>query len=91
MSSRSAGYARRHYTFDEVEQLAKSDDVDILLTHDAPAGVRFERHGRGKGYVSEAAGLDMLLTRVQPRFCFFGHHHTRVDAESQCESGPFMM
>jgi hypothetical protein len=29
--------------FDEVERLANSDDVDILLTHDAPVGVRFER------------------------------------------------
>ncbi len=75
------GYAKRHYTFDEVERLANSDDVDILLTHDAPAGVRFERHRRSKGYISEAAGLDVLLARVQPRVCFFGHHHTRIDAE----------
>jgi hypothetical protein len=22
----------------------------------------------------------VLLARVQPRVCFFGHHHTRVDA-----------
>jgi Icc-related predicted phosphoesterase len=55
--------------------------VDIVLTHDAPAGVRFERHRQGAGYVSEAAGLDVLLAQVQPRVCFFGHHHTRVDAE----------
>jgi hypothetical protein len=25
--------------------------------------------------------LDALLTQVRPRVCFFGHHHTRVDAE----------
>lgn len=80
-SDQLQGYAKRHYTFDEVERLANSSDVDILLTHDAPAGVRFERHRRGKGYISEAAGLDMLLARVQPRVCFFGHHHTRVEAE----------
>jgi Icc-related predicted phosphoesterase len=80
-SDKLQGYAKRHYTFDEVERLANSDDVDILLTHDAPAGVRFERHRRGKGYISEAAGLDVLLARVQPRVCLFGHHHTRIDAE----------
>ncbi len=80
-SDKLQGYAKRHYTFDEVERLASSGDVDILLTHDAPAGVRFERHRRGKGYISEAAGLDVLLARVQPCVCFFGHHHTRVDAE----------
>jgi len=31
--------------------------------------------------VSEAAGLDVVLDRVRPRVCFFGHHHTRLDAE----------
>jgi hypothetical protein len=80
-SDRLQGYAKRHYTSDEIERLAGVDGVDIVLTHDAPAGVRFERHRRGTGYVSEAAGLDVLLAQVRPRVCFFGHHHTRVDAE----------
>lgn len=75
------GYAKRHYTQDEIGRLAGAVGIDIVLTHDAPAGVRFERHRRGYGYVSEAAGLDALLTCVRPRVCFFGHHHTRVDAE----------
>jgi len=43
----SAGYARRHYTHDEVERLAASQGVDIVLTHDAPAGVCFQHHRRG--------------------------------------------
>jgi predicted phosphodiesterase len=80
-SDRLQGYAKRHYTADEIERLVRIGGVDIVLTHDAPAGVRFERHRRGAGYVSEAAGLDDLLARVRPRVCFFGHHHTRVDAE----------
>lgn len=80
-SGRLQGYARRHYTSDEVERLANAGSVDIVLTHDAPSGVRFERHRRGAGYISEAAGLDGLLARLQPRVCFFGHHHTRIDAE----------
>jgi Icc-related predicted phosphoesterase len=75
------GYAKRHYTSDEIERLANADGVDIVLTHDAPAGVRFNRHRRGAGYTSEAQGLDVLLTQLRPRVCFFGHHHTRVDAE----------
>lgn len=53
----------------------------MLLVHDAPAGVKFESHRRGAGYVSGAAGLDDLISRVRPRVCFFGHHHTRLDAE----------
>jgi Icc-related predicted phosphoesterase len=80
-SDRLQGYAKRHYTSDEIERLADVGGVDIVLTHDAPAGVRFDRHRQGAGYISEAAGLDVLLARVQPRVCFFGHHHTRVDAE----------
>lgn len=80
-SSTLQGYAKRHYTRDEIATLGAHADLDIVLTHDAPAGVRFERHRRGEGFVSEAAGLDELLAQTQPRVCFFGHHHTRLDAE----------
>jgi predicted phosphodiesterase len=75
------GYAKRHYTRDEIDTLSTRADLDIVLTHDAPAGVRFERHRRGEGFISAAAGLDGLLARTQPRVCFFGHHHTRLDSE----------
>ena len=75
------GYAKRHYTRDEIAGLAACGQLDVVLTHDAPAGVPFERHRRGAGYISEAAGLDELLARTQPRVCFFGHHHTRLDGK----------
>lgn len=80
LSSRLQGYAKRHYTRDEIDALIASGRVDILMVHDAPAGVRFERHRRGVGYISEAAGLDDLLRCTRPRVCFFGHHHARFDA-----------
>jgi predicted phosphodiesterase len=80
-SLRLQGYAKRHYTQDEVEKLSHKPGIDIVLTHDAPAGVRFERHRQGAGFVSSAAGLDQVLLRTRPRLCFFGHHHTRIDAE----------
>jgi hypothetical protein len=75
------GYAKRHYTRDEVERLAATGRVDVLLLHDAPAGVRFKGYGRRSDWVSEAAGLGELVARVRPRVCFFGHHHRRVDAD----------
>jgi len=78
---RPQGYAKRHYTRGEIEALCKTDAVDILLVHDAPAGVRFERHRQGAGWVSNAAGLDELIAGVRPKICFFGHHHTRIDGE----------
>lgn len=73
------GYGKRHYTRDEVERLGTEDRLDIVLTHDAPAGIRFESHRQGANWVSDAAGLDDLLERTKPLVCFFGHHHTRVD------------
>lgn len=80
-SRRLQGYAMRHYTHDEVNRLVAASGVDIVLTHDAPAGVHFKRNGRSSDYVSETAGLNLLLARLRPRICFFGHHHARVDAE----------
>lgn len=43
------GYARRHYTHDEVDRLGTSGAFDLLLTRDAPAGIRFTHHRRGPG------------------------------------------
>jgi len=74
------GYRKRHYTADEIESLASGAGIDILLLHDAPAGVRIPR-GRDGEIVSTSAGLDVLVARTRPRLCFFGHHHTRVQAE----------
>ncbi len=62
-------YAKRHYTRDETKMLGARANLDILLTHDAPAGVRFPNHHRGDGFVSEAVGLDDLLARTRPRMC----------------------
>ena len=75
------GYAKRHYTREDIDSLIAAGSVDVLLTHDAPAGVVFERHRRGPNWSSEAAGLDDLIRAVMPRVCFFGHHHTRLDAQ----------
>jgi predicted phosphohydrolase len=75
------GYAKRHYTREDIDTLLRVGRIDVLLTHDAPAGVVFERHRRGLNWPSEAAGLDDLVRGLRPRVCFFGHHHTRVDAQ----------
>ena len=56
----------------------------MLLLHDAPAGVVFEKRfpsGDPRRYTSEAAGLAELVGRLRPTLCFFGHHHARVNAE----------
>lgn len=78
------GAARRHYTRDELDRLAGSARTDVLLLHDAPAGIEFVKRfpsGDERRFRSEAAGLGGLVERLRPAVCFFGHHHHRVDAE----------
>jgi hypothetical protein len=69
----------------ECERLSRHGGVDVLLLHDAPAGVEFTwRRKDGsvrRRYQSEAEGLAQAVARTRPRVCFFGHHHTRLDAE----------
>ncbi len=50
------GYAKRHYTRSEIDMLIAGGRLDVLLMHDAPAGVTFERHRRGKGWISDVDG-----------------------------------
>ncbi|MFW7377507.1 MAG: metallophosphoesterase family protein [Oligoflexus sp.] len=83
-SSRLQGYARRHFTRDEIENLGKQGKIDILLLHDAPAGIEIVKPGRGDlvhRYKSTATGLAEVLKMTNPHVCFFGHHHVRMDAE----------
>lgn len=78
------GYARRHYTREDVETLCAGGRLDVLLLHDAPAGVEIVKHDRRgdrHSYVSEAPGLTQAIESTLSRVCFFGHHHRRVDAE----------
>ena len=63
-------YAKRHYTREGIDVLVAGGPVDVLLVQDAPAGVQFERHRRGAGWVSEAEGLDDLVRGMRPRVCF---------------------
>lgn len=79
------GGAKRHFTHDEVERVRQQPGIDVLLLHDAPAGVEFTwRREDGpvrRSYKSKAEGLARVVAETQPKLCFFGHHHTRLDAE----------
>jgi hypothetical protein len=75
--------APRHYTAWELKQLCEQGPLDVVLFHDAPAGVEIvkpTRNGEERRYVSEAEGLGEALSAIRPRVCFFGHHHARVNA-----------
>jgi hypothetical protein len=55
------------------------------MLHDAPAGGELVwRRVVGsvrRRFKSDAEGLAQAVARSSPRLCFFGHHHTRLDAE----------
>ena len=72
-SKQLRGAEKAHYTQGEIEALSKCAGIDILLLHDAPAGVQF-----AAGHTSETAGLHELIEHVHPFACFFGYHHERV-------------
>lgn len=72
------GKEKRHYARVEINALSRRNDIDVIITHDAPTGVTFDKHRRGFNWTSDALGLDELIASTHPRVCFFGHHHTKA-------------
>jgi hypothetical protein len=77
-------WAQRHFTRDEVWRLTGHGHLDVLLLHDAPAGVAFTWRRKDGSvrcrYEREAEGLRQALLATKPILCLFGHYHTRLDA-----------
>ncbi len=62
--------AKRHFTRDECERMCDRGGVDVLLLHDAPAGVEFTWKRKDgsvrRRYQSEAEGLAQAVARTRP-------------------------
>ncbi|MFC4549966.1 MULTISPECIES: metallophosphoesterase family protein [Halorussus] len=63
-----SGDRRRHFVKDDVERLKEQEDVDVLLTHEAPTGLIYY------GYDAGCERIDELLEALQPALCLVGHH-----------------
>lgn len=72
--SELAGDRRRHFTAEDVAALAALDDVDVLLTHEAPRGLL------SYGYDPGCEHVDELLAALEPALCLVGHHHRHREA-----------
>ena len=73
--SELSGDRRRHFTHEDVERVAALDDVDVLMTHEAPTGLL------SYGYDPGCEHVDELLGATEPELCLVGHHERHREAE----------
>jgi hypothetical protein len=78
------GRRRRHCTASEIGRLLAQREprIDILLLHDAPAGLVINQNYSGSGrrqITSHSLGLAELIAEVSPRICLTGHLHLRSE------------
>ncbi|WP_137283454.1 metallophosphoesterase family protein [Halorussus salinisoli] len=70
------GERRRHFVRGDVERLKQVEDVDVLLTHEAPHGLPVE-----ESYEVGCEHIDELLEALDPDLCLVGHHHEHAEME----------
>ena len=66
---------RRHFVSEEVEACKALENVDVLLTHEAPRPFRVKGNDAGMTPINE------ILAAIRPRLHLFGHHHRFVEAD----------
>ena len=68
------GERRRHFVRQDVERAKQLEDVDVLLTHEAPHGLPVAEE-----YEVGCPHIDELLDAVEPDLCLVGHHHQHAE------------
>jgi Icc-related predicted phosphoesterase len=80
-----SGREKRFFTVNEINELKKHNPVDILLTHQAIAGVLPtipNKDTKGKVYQWKDEGckeLNTLLVHLLPKYYLCGHHHKNFE------------
>lgn len=69
------GDRRRHFTQGDVERAKSLNDVDVLLTHEAPHGLI-----QVGGYDAGCTAIDELVRAIRPDLCLVGHHHRHAES-----------
>lgn len=70
-----AGDRRRHFVRADIERAKALDDVDVLLTHQAPHGTPVSEE-----YDVGCTHVDDLLRTLSPDLCLVGHHHEHTES-----------
>jgi len=66
---------RRHFVREDVAAAKELEDVDVLLTHEAPHGTPVEEE-----YEVGCQYIDELLDALEPDLCLVGHHHEHTES-----------
>ncbi|WP_129113086.1 metallophosphoesterase family protein [Halegenticoccus tardaugens] len=69
------GDRRRHFVREDVERAKRLEDVDVLVTHEAPHGLL------SFGYDPGCRPIDELLAELEPSLCLVGHYHRHAESE----------
>lgn len=69
------GDRRRHFVRADVDRAASLENIDIVLTHEAPHGVVVE-----ESYDVGCKHVDRILESVEPDLCLVGHHHQHAES-----------
>ena len=69
------GDRRRHFVREDVERLAAVEDVDVLVTHEAPEGLLYYGYDPGCEHIND------LLDATDPDLCLVGHHERHREAD----------
>ncbi|WP_276300462.1 metallophosphoesterase family protein [Halorussus lipolyticus] len=68
------GERRRHFVRGDVAAVKQLEDVDVLLTHEAPHGLPVS-----EDYEVGCQYIDELIEAVEPQLCLVGHHHQHAE------------
>lgn len=86
-------WADEEPTLEQAERLIQAGPVDVLVTHDVPAGVPVRSGLDLPAHIVEKANRTRILLRevvdtLRPAHVFCGHWHQRLIHELQHPSGP---
>lgn len=75
--SRSAleGERRRHFVEGDIERACDLEEVDVLVTHEAPHGLPVS-----EDYDVGCSHIDTVLEALEPKLCLVGHHHQHAES-----------
>ena len=72
---------RRHFVREEVAACASLEDVDVLMTHEAPRPYMVSVSRASRPNDAGKTPINDLLAATKPRLHLFGHHHRFTEQE----------